>query len=322
MRFVVGDDEAGARLDVVVARHLEVSRSRAAARIASGEVSVDGVVAAKGHRLAPGERVAVTAPAQAPAAAPPPMPDVRYQDDHVLVVVKPAGLVVHPGPGHPDGTLVDALQGAGYELPSTSDPRRPGIVHRLDRGTSGLLLVARSPLARDELGAQLRSRTVTRRYLTLALGVPRSERGRIEAPVGRDPTDRLRFAVVAGGKSAVTRYRTLAVGAAPKLDPPVGSVSLLACQLETGRTHQIRVHLSRLGHPVLGDPLYGRGEQVAHELGLRRMFLHAARLSFRHPVTGTWVSCDEPLPDELVGPLERTGIDAAAWRRLPDDAGM
>jgi 23S rRNA pseudouridine1911/1915/1917 synthase len=173
------------------------------------------------------------------------------------VVAKPAGLVVHPGHGHAGDTLVDALHAAGIPLAPSDDPTRPGIVHRLDRDTSGLLVVASSPAARVGLVDALRRREVRRRYLALVAGVPRDGRGRIEAPIGRDPRDRTRFAVVADGRDATTRYRVLATGQAPGLPADAGAVALLVCGLETGRTHQLRVHLTRLGTPIVGDPVYG-----------------------------------------------------------------
>jgi 23S rRNA pseudouridine1911/1915/1917 synthase len=307
--FRVAADEAGQRLDVVLADRLGISRSRAAARIAAGEVVVDGRPGRKQDRLVVGQRVAVAAVPEPAAVTAPALPPVRYRDEHLLVVAKPAGLVVHPGHGHASGTLVDALRAADVPLAAADDPDRPGIVHRLDRDTSGLLVVASSPAAYAGLVDALRTRGVTRRYLALVAGVPRDRRGRIEAPIGRDPRSRTRFAVVAGGKPAVTRYRTLATGAAPGHARDAGAVALLACSLETGRTHQIRVHLTRLGVPLVGDPVYGPRPGLAAALGLERPFLHAAALSFVHPVTGAEVAVTEPLPADLVATLRRAGIE-------------
>ena len=299
---------AGDRLDVVLAAHLGISRSRAAARIAAGDVTVDGKPSTKHHRVRAGEHIEIAAPAPIERPDAPPVPPIRYEDKHLLVVAKPAGMVVHPGPGHASGTLVDALAAAGHELAPAAGDGRPGIVHRLDRDTSGLLVVARTDVAYAGLVAALQHRDVSRRYLALVSGVPGADRGRIEAPIGRDPRDRKRFAVVTDGKPAVTRYVSLARGTVPDVPPHRATVSLLACRLESGRTHQIRVHLTTLGHPVVGDPTYGRRADVAAGLGLTRPFLHAAALAFDHPVTGTRVAVEEPLPDELVAALEAAGI--------------
>jgi 23S rRNA pseudouridine1911/1915/1917 synthase len=310
VRFEVSPAEAGQRLDVVLAARLGVSRSRAAARLAAGEVRLDGVVGRKQDRVAAGQRVEVASPAPIAASPAPPLPPIRYRDEHLLVVAKPAGLVVHPGHGHRGDTLVDALRAAGVPLAPSDDPDRPGIVHRLDRDTSGLLVVASSPAAHAGLVAALRRREVRRRYLALVAGMPREPRGRIEAPIGRDPRDRTRFAVVADGRPATTRYRVLTTGHVPGRSPDAGAVTLLVCGLETGRTHQLRVHLTRLGTPIVGDPVYGPRPALAEALGLTRPFLHAAVLAFRHPVTGAQVAVTQPLPPELVAALGRVGLVA------------
>ena len=307
-RFVAEESAVGDRLDVVLAAHLGVSRSQAAARIAAGDVTVDGRASTKHHRVRTGEHIEVADPAPVQGPAAPPVPPIRYEDEHLLVVAKPAGLVVHPGPGHASGTLVDALLAAGFDLAPAGGEGRPGIVHRLDRDTSGLLVVARTDAAHAGLVAALQRRDVSRRYLALVSGVPAADRGRIEAPIGRDPRDRKRFAVVTDGKPAVTRYVSLGRGEVPDVPPHRSTVSLLACRLETGRTHQIRVHLTTLGHPVVGDPTYGRRADVAAGLGLTRPFLHATALAFGHPVTGAHVALDEPLPDDLAVALVPTGI--------------
>ena len=307
--FEVGPEHAGQRLDVVLAQLLGLSRSRAAARLDAGEVTVDGRPAGRNRRAAPGQVLEVAeAPDPEPAGPPPALPPVRYEDDHLLVVAKPAGLVVHPGPGHPDGTLVDALRGAGRALAPAGGHERPGIVHRLDRDTSGLLLVAKSDEAYAGLVAALRDRRVERRYLALVDDVPSRPRARIEAPIGRDPRDRLRFAVVAGGREAVTRYVVLAEGTVVAADGQTWPVSLLACRLETGRTHQIRVHLSSIGHPVCGDATYRADVRRSRALGLERPFLHAAALALDHPVTGEPLELTEPVPDELVAAARVAGV--------------
>jgi 23S rRNA pseudouridine1911/1915/1917 synthase len=308
VRFEVTAAEADQRLDVVLAARLEVSRSRAAARLAAGEVRLDGVVGRKQDRVRAGQAVEVAASSPRATPAPPPLPPIVYRDEHLLVVAKPAGLVVHPGHGHAGDTLVDALHAAGIPLAPGDDPTRPGIVHRLDRDTSGLLVVASSPAARVGLVDALRRREVRRRYLALVAGVPRDGRGRIEAPIGRDPRDRTRYAVVADGRDATTRYRVLATGQAPGLPAGAGAVALLVCGLETGRTHQLRVHLTRLETPIVGDPVYGPRPALAGALGLRRPFLHAVALAFRHPVTGAELALTQPLPPELVAVLDLTGL--------------
>jgi 23S rRNA pseudouridine1911/1915/1917 synthase len=315
--FRIGDERKGMRLDVVLADLLGESRSRAAAIIVDGRVTVDGRPVGKNHRVAAGEHVEVADAGVAPPRRPaPPLPPVRYDDDHVLVVAKPAGLVVHPGHGNPDGTLVDALRAAGIPLAPAGGPERPGIVHRLDRDTSGLLVVAKTDEAHAGLVEELRLRRVERRYLALVDGVPPRARARVEAPIGRDPRDRLRFAVVATGREAVTRYEVLGEGRARNADGVPGEVSLLACRLETGRTHQIRVHLASLGTPVSGDATYRADVRLSRALGLTRPFLHAAALAFAHPVTGARVEVTEPLPADLRAAVAAAGLEAA----VPEEA--
>lgn len=304
--FEVVEASAGDRLDVVVAAELGVSRSQAVARIQAGEVTVDGEPASKQQRLRVGQRVAVAAPEQPSPSAPPPLPPIRFRDDHLVVVAKPPGLVVHPGAGHSTDTLVDALRGAGIPLATSGGDARPGIVHRLDRDTSGLLVVASTDVAFAELTRQLAAREISRRYLALVVGVPTERRGRIEAPIAREPGSRTRFGVVAGGKPATTRYVVLGEGTVP--DAPGRSVSLVACTLETGRTHQIRVHLTAIGHPVVGDPVYGTRRRIAEALGASRPLLHAASLRFPHPVEDGAVAVDEPMPDDLRSACVAAGI--------------
>lgn len=298
--FVVTPDEAGDRLDVVLAVRGDVSRSAAARWLDQVEATVDGAPAKRSAVLSVGASVEVPDPPAPQRAAAPPMPPVRHRDEHLLVVAKPAGLVVHPGAGHLGDTLVDALREAGIPLaPSTSERDRPGIVHRLDRDTSGLLAVASTLPARDGLVEQLRQRTVERRYLALVRGTLPAEEGTIDAPIGRHPSDRQRFACVEGGRPARTHWRTVA---------SVGEVSLVACRLETGRTHQIRVHLEAVGHPVVADDRYGTTAGLAADLGVTRLALHAAELGFTHPVTGAEVHVTEPLPDDLAGPCRAAGL--------------
>jgi 23S rRNA pseudouridine1911/1915/1917 synthase len=312
--FTAGPDEAGARLDVALAARLGWSRSQAAARITGGAVRVDGVQVGKQHRLREGQHVTVDEPRELPAVAAPSLPPVRYRDEHLLVVAKPAGMVVHPGHGRPHGTLVDALAGAGIPLAPAGGEDRPGIVHRLDRETSGLLVVASTDEAHAGLVRALQRREVTRRYVALVEGVPANARGRIEAPIGRDPRDRLRFAVVTDGKPAVTRYVTRGSGTVVDSSGRRREVAVLACTLETGRTHQIRVHLSTLGHPVVADPTYRSSRVVAESLGLTRTALHAGLLALDHPITGERIEVTEPLPADLAAAVSVLG--------LPEDTSL
>jgi 23S rRNA pseudouridine1911/1915/1917 synthase len=300
---VAGDGD-GERLDRFLARRLAISRSQAAQRIADGLVTVGGRGVAKSHVLAAGEQVEVDEPAPIEHHAPP-LPPVRYRDEHVLVLSKPPGLVVHPGAGTPTGTLVQALQAEAVPLATGSDPSRPGIVHRLDKDTSGLMVVACSDQAYAGLVAALKRREVERRYLALVEGRLPTPRGRVDAPIGRDPRDRKRFACVPDGKPAVTHWRVVAEGRVDDAD-----VSLVECRLETGRTHQIRVHLSHAGHPVVGDRTYRARRDLPETLGLERFALHAHALSFRHPVGGDPVEVTEPLPEDIAGAVRAAGIEA------------
>jgi 23S rRNA pseudouridine1911/1915/1917 synthase len=298
---VVGAEAAGRRLDEVLAELAGVSRTRAARWAEADLVRVDGRPRPKSHRLRGGERLAWTPPVSAPPArlAAEDMPlAVRYEDDRLLVVAKPAGLIVHPGPGHPTGTLVNALLGrSGTRLAAGGAADRPGIVHRLDKDTSGLLLVAKDDGAHLALSRDLAAHRVERRYLGLVQGRLPGETGTVDAPVGRHPRDRKRMAVVAkGGRRAVTHWRVLETFPA---------VQLIEATLETGRTHQVRVHLSSLRHPLVGDPVYGADPTLAARLGIQRPFLHAWRLGFRHPADGHPVELSEPLPADLQSALDR-----------------
>ncbi len=266
------------------------SRAAAERLLSAGAVLVDGELRGKSHKLAGGEAVAIEAPA--PVAVPevePPELTVAYEDEHLLVVDKPAGVVVHPAPGHTGGTLAQALAAAGA---AGGEEERPGIVHRLDRDTSGLLVVARSPETYERLQQLIRRRALTREYLGLVAGRPKSRRGTIEAPIGRDRHDRLRHSLDTGTpRAAVTHF---------ELEELLPRHALLRVRLETGRTHQIRVHLAAIDLPVAGDPTYG----IAGDLGLERQFLHAARLAFAHPVTGDALDVSSPLPPDLAAALE------------------
>ena len=309
-RAVVGPADEGRRLDEVVARLAGTSRARAAGWAGEGLVLVDGRPRPKSRRLRAGERLAWSPPPPSPAGRPAgealPLA-VRYEDDRLLVVAKPAGLVVHPAPGHPTGTLVNALLGRPGTLLSAGHAQdRPGIVHRLDKDTSGLLLVAKDDAAQLALSRDLAAHRVERRYLALVQGRLPGPAGTVDAPVGRHPRDRKRMAVVAkGGRRAVTRWRVLE-------GFPAGQ--LVEATLETGRTHQVRVHLAHLRHPVAGDRAYGADPALAARLGLERPFLHAWRLAFRHPGDGRRMELTEPLPADLEEVLDRLRSGPAPTR--------
>jgi len=296
---------AGQRLDRIVALIGDVSRAQAAATIAAGGVRVDGAAAASGKvRLEEGQVVEVD-----PTAIPePPLPSadadvdfgVVYEDDAVIVIDKPPGLVVHPGAGNMDGTLVSGLLARYPDVEGIGgDPIRPGIVHRLDAGSSGLLVVARTDGSAEALIEQFADHSATRRYDAVVWGVPDAPHGIIDAPIGRDRGDPLRMAVVAGGRPARTDYRVVGTYSAPAL------VSRLECRLETGRTHQIRVHLSSIEHPLVGDPTYSQRRPM---LGLTRPFLHAAELAFDHPSTGERVTFTSPLAPDLQAWLDAAEV--------------
>ncbi len=288
-------DRPGERLDVFLARRVDgLSRSHARRLIDEGLVTVDGRRERPSHHLASGARVAATLPPveeAKPAAELIPL-TVIYQDEDVIVVDKPAGLTVHPAPGHPSGTLVNALLAIAPELAEARETMRPGIVHRLDKDTSGLLVVARSERARASLTHQLKEREVHKTYLALVQGVPEPSQGTIEAPIGRNPRNRKKMAVVAGGREAETKYRVR-----ESLDDPSAdrrSFALLEVEPVTGRTHQVRVHLAAIGHPVVGDGVYGKRSPL-----VGRQFLHAWRLAFELPSSGRLVEFESPLPADL-----------------------
>ncbi|MCU1397044.1 MAG: rluD [Acidimicrobiales bacterium] len=293
----------GERLDRVVALLTDISRSDAAALVADGGAQVDGVVSLSGKvRVTVGQIIEVDVERIPQRLLPVGDANIAvtivHADDDVIVVDKPAGLVVHPGHGHPDGTLVNAMLARFPEIADVGDPLRPGIVHRLDVGTSGLMAVARTQLAYDTLVAALAARRVTRAYQALVWGQLESPNGLIDAPIGRDHRDPLRMAVVIDGKPARTRYRTITTYSSP------ASASRLECHLETGRTHQIRVHLAAAGHPVVGDGPYGG---VRSGITAPRPFLHAAALEFRHPASGEVLSFTSGLPDDLLAVLAGLG---------------
>jgi 23S rRNA pseudouridine1911/1915/1917 synthase len=292
--------EAGERLDVWLAARLPaLSRMRVKALIDGGHVRVDGAARKASHRLKAGEGVeALVPPPPADEMAAEPIPlRIVFEDAHVLVVDKPAGMVTHPGAGRPTGTLAAAALAHAPAISGVGGPRRPGIVHRLDKGTSGLIVLAKTRAAYDSLTAQLGRRSVSRRYLCLAQGVIRRDEGVIDAPIARDPRSRVRMAVArpGTGKRAVTRFRVL---------ERFAGFTYLECRLETGRTHQIRVHLASLGHPLVGDATYGARKgagrlpsDLVERLG--GVALHAAGLSFVHPASAEAVDLACPLPNRI-----------------------
>ena len=289
-------ESAGERLDILLAEMLG-SRSRAQRMIVEGRVLVDGATVRKNHRVAGGERVAID---EGPPAAEAPDADapvadfgVAYEDEHLIVVDKPAGVVVHPARGHREGTLAQALTGraAGGE-----DPWRAGIVHRLDRNTSGLLVVAKNDTVHRGLKEAMARREIRREYLALVEGRPPSRSGTIEAPIGRDRRVRVLMSTDTDTpKDAITHF---------EIERALPSSTLLRVRLQTGRTHQIRVHMQAIGHPVCGDREYGHAD--LH--GLERQFLHAARLAFTHPITGDGVDLVSPLPADLTAALQQAAL--------------
>ncbi len=302
IRLEVGSGDEGARVDVVVARTLTLPRPLVQEALKTGDLLVDGKNVRPSHRLELGE--CIEGQIEDPVVGVPegediPL-DVRFSDDRLLVISKPPGLVAHPAGGHETGTLVNALIGLGIPL-SGLDPQRPGILHRLDKETSGLLLVAKDDAAHVFLAGKLKERAITRRYIALVRGEVASMTGTVEAPIGRHPSSRRRMAVVAGGRGAVTNFSVL---------DRADGMSLLDVGLETGRTHQIRVHLSHIGHPVLGDGVYGGKNDRSIALGLTRPFLHAWRLVFPHPDGGE-VEVIDGLSGDLRGALAKTPMSWA-----------
>jgi 23S rRNA pseudouridine1911/1915/1917 synthase len=293
VELVSPPEDAGSRLDVALAGPLG-SRSRAARLIDAGAVTVDGVVKQRRYTLTGGEKIVVTEEEREEATATEgPQADftIAYEDEDLFVVDKPAGVVVHPARGHWTGTLSQALEGRA----AGGDEDRPGIVHRLDRDTSGLLVVARSEEAHRRLKAALQGRRITREYLTLVVGRPPARTGTIEASIGRDRRDRTRMSIDTDRpRDAVTHF---------EIEEALPHSTLLRVRLETGRTHQIRAHLEAIGHPVVGDPAYGTARQNVTTLGLDRQFLHAAHLAFAQPTTGAPVDVVSPLPADLQAAL-------------------
>ncbi|MGW8565778.1 RluA family pseudouridine synthase [Isoptericola sp. NPDC055881] len=296
----VPDGLAGERVDAALARMLGFSRTQAAELASSGAVLLDGREVGKSDRVVAGGWLEVTVPDARPAAAavvaePVPGMSIAYEDDDVVVVDKPVGVAAHPSPGWTGPTVVGALAAAGYRIATSGAAERQGIVHRLDVGTSGLMAVAKSEAAYTGLKRAFKERTVEKVYHALAQGHPEPTTGTIDAPIGRHPSADYRFAVVADGKHSVTHYEVLEM---------LPAASLVEVHLETGRTHQIRVHFQAVRHPLVGDLTYGADPVLASKVGLRRQWLHAVRLGFEHPLTGRWVEVGSEYPDDLAHALE------------------
>ena len=291
------EESKNQRLDAFLASSLDgLTRSQATRLIESGEVAVNGRAVSKSYKLAGGEDIAVTLPEPEPVeAVPQDIPlDVVYEDADVIVVNKPSGMVVHPAPGHPDGTLVNALlYHCAGTLSGIGGALRPGIVHRIDRDTSGLIIATKNDAAHQYLSAQLADHTLARTYECIVVGALREDRGTVDAPIARHPTDRKRMAVVAGGREAVTHWEVIT---------RYPGYTHVRCRLETGRTHQIRVHMAYIGHPILGDTVYGAKKEVP---GLTGQCLHAVGLRFLHPRTHEVVELSCPLPEEFTRMLQK-----------------
>ena len=299
-RLTLTADRAGERLDAFLARTVPgLTRSAAQRLLEAGAVTVNGAPGRKNDKTAPGDAVEAALPDPEPVdVVPQDIPlDVVYEDDWVIVVNKPVGMVVHPAPGHPDGTLVNALlHHCGDGLSGINGQLRPGIVHRIDRDTSGLIIAAKSDAAHLSLAAQLQNHTLYLEYEAVCVGTLREDAGTVDAPIGRHPVDRKKMAVdVKNGRPAVTHWQVLA---------RYPGHTYIRCRLETGRTHQIRVHLASIGHPLLGDMVYGAKKPVP---GLAGQCLHAKKLSFLHPADGRRVTVECPLPDWFTAVLRRLG---------------
>ncbi len=300
--FTVTNEEAGQRLDGFLAEAMEeLSRSRIQNLCQDGLITVNGKEAKKNQKLKAGDVIEVEIPAPAPTEiVPQDIPlDIVYEDESVLVINKPKGMVVHPAPGHPDGTVVNAVMyHCGARLSGIGGELRPGIVHRIDKDTSGLLMIAKNDKAHAALSAQLKDKSLSRVYEAIVIGRMRQDEGTVDAPIGRSLRDRKKMAVVEGGRHAVTHYETIA---------RYNGYSHVRCHLETGRTHQIRVHMASIGHPLAGDEVYGKGRE---KTGLEGQCLHAGRLRFIHPDTGEAMEVTCPLPEYFIKFEERLRLIA------------
>ena len=290
----------GLRLDAAISRLFGLSRTAAADLVSAGGASLDGVVSAKSERVTAGAVLDVDLPEPERSPLPPAQVveglRVVHEDDDLLVVDKPVGVAAHPSPGWTGPTVIGGLAAAGHRVSTSGAEERQGVVHRLDVGTSGLMVVAKSEHAYTVLKDAFRERTVDKRYHTLVQGHPDPLVGTIDAPIDRHPTSAYKFAVVAGGRDSVTHYEVLEA---------FRHASLLEVHLETGRTHQIRVHMAALKHPCVGDVTYGADPTLSKRLGLERQWLHAVRLSFAHPADGRWVSFESPYAPDLQRALDR-----------------
>jgi 23S rRNA pseudouridine1911/1915/1917 synthase len=302
-RVAVPEGLDGERLDAALARMFGLSRATAAELVTSGNVLVAGRPAAKSERVPAGEWLEVTLPPPPAVAPPEPVPGlvILAEDDDIIVVDKPAGVAAHPTPGWSGPTVLDGLLATGHAIASSGAAERQGIVHRLDAGTSGLMVVAKSEPAYSALKRAFREREVEKRYHALVQGHPDPLRGTVDAPIGRHPAGDGRFAVITGGRPSVTHYDTIEAFRA---------ASLIEVKLETGRTHQIRVHMAALRHPCVGDRLYGADPVLAERLGLTRQWLHAVRLGFAHPADGHWAEFSSAYPADLTHALEVLRADS------------
>jgi 23S rRNA pseudouridine1911/1915/1917 synthase len=293
-------EETGERLDRYLAEELpDLSRSRIQQLIEQGKVQLnDQVCTSKKINVKVGDRICLEIPEVQPLELlPQDIPlDILYEDDQLLILNKPAGLVVHPAPGHPDGTLVNAVLAHCPNLPGIGGIQRPGIVHRLDKDTTGAIAIAKTDIAYQQLQAQLQAKTARREYLGVVYGVPKTASGTVDLPVGRHPQDRKKMAIVPveqGGRTAITHWQ---------IQERLGNYTLIHFQLETGRTHQIRVHSAKMGHPIVGDPVYGSGRSVG--VNLPGQALHAWRLKLQHPLSGDEIAVTAPPPQTLITLLE------------------
>jgi len=296
--LAVPEGLAGERVDAALARMFGLSRTKAADLVAEGKVSIDGASPAKSDRVPAGAWLEVEIPSAAPVQVVPEQVEgltIVHDDEHIVVVDKPVGVAAHPSPGWSGPTVVGHLAGAGFTVATSGAAERQGVVHRLDVGTSGLMVVAKSELAYSRLKRAFKERRVDKIYHALVQGHPDPLRGTIDAPIGRHPKLDYKFAVVADGRPSVTHYETLEAHR---------FASLLEIRLETGRTHQIRVHLSAIKHPCVGDLTYGADPVLAQRAGLQRQWLHAVRLGFEHPDSGRWVEYTSSYPDDLAKALE------------------
>ena len=289
--FVVSEEQTNQRLDVLVATTItEISRTRSTELVRDGLVLVNGEIKKAKYKPVIGDEITVSIPPaqELEITAEDLQLDIVYEDSNVAVVNKPSGMVVHPSFGHSSGTLVNGLMHAIKDLSGINGEKRPGIVHRIDKDTSGLLMVAKNDLAHESLSEQLQAKTVKREYIALVHGTIDHERGMIDAPLGRDPKDRIRYEVVENGKPSVTHFEVI---------KRFGDYTLVKCRLETGRTHQIRVHMRYIGHSLVGDPLYGPRKTHKSDFG---QFLHAKTIGFEHPVTGEFLEFMAEMPVEFV----------------------